>query len=339
MKLKILSVSGSEVGKKDLPEQFNETVRADLIQRAVLAIQNNNRQPYGAFPEAGKQASAFLSKRRRNFKGTYGRGQSRVPRKVLSRNGTQFNYVAANAPGTVKGRQAHPPKAEKIWTQKINTQERHKAIRSAMAATLSLELVQKRGHQTPKEYPFLVENKFETMKGTKEVLQALHKLGLTEELDRCGERRVRAGQGKLRGRKYKTKKGPLLVIQQKNSLLQAARNIPGIDIVEVRYLNAELLAPGTHYGRLTLFTEGAIEALAQNRLFTKNAVKPVPQEKKKWESGKKYANKAETETETGIGGTGKQKIKLQKKGSAAAGGKSKKEDKATKKTPAKVSKK
>ncbi len=275
MKLKVLSITGSEVGKKDLPEQFNEVVRADIIQRAVLAIQNNNRQPYGAFPEAGKQASAFLSKRRRNFKGTYGRGQSRTPRKVLSRNGTQFNFVGANAPGTVKGRQAHPPKAGHIWAQKINQQERQKAIRSAMAATMISTLVQKRGHHLPKDYPFLLENKIETLQHTKDAVQALHKLGLTAELERCGERRVRAGKGKLRGRKYKTKKGPLLVIQQKSPLFQAARNIPGIDIIDIQNLNASLLAPGTHYGRLTLFTEGAIESLSQNKLFTRHSVKQV----------------------------------------------------------------
>ncbi|MEK6963439.1 MAG: 50S ribosomal protein L4 [Nanoarchaeota archaeon] len=280
MKLKILSIGGTEVGKKDLPEQFLEPVRADLIQRAVLAIHSHERQPYGAFPEAGKQASAFLSKRRRNFKGTYGRGQSRTPRKVLSRNGTQFNFVGANAPGTVKGRQAHPPKAGRIWDQKINRQERQKAIRSAMAATMIIGLVEKRGHHLPKDYPFLIESKIETIQSTKEAVQALHKLGLTAELERCGERRVRAGKGKLRGRKYKTRKGPLLVIQGKTSLLQAARNIPGVDIVDIQNLNASLLAPGTHYGRLTLFTEGAIEYLAQNKLFTRYSVKQVQVHKK-----------------------------------------------------------
>ena len=298
MKLKILSIGGTEVGKKDLPEQFDELLRPDLIQRAVLAIHSHERQPYGAFPEAGKQASVPISKRRRNFRGTYGRGQSRIPRKALSRRGTQFNWVGAYAPGTVKGRRAHPPKAGKIWAHKINVKERHKAIRSALAAAVIPALVQRRGHHVPKEYPFLVENKFETLKNTQEAVQALHKLGLAEELTRCEDKRIRAGKGKNRGRRYHVKKGPLLVIQQKNPLLYAARNIPGVDVVEVRNLSAYLLAPGAHYGRLTLFTEGALEVMTQNKLFTSHAVKPKKEEPNKIEvkEAKKPIQKKENKT-------------------------------------------
>jgi len=274
MQIRVLNIHGTEIGKKDLPEQFMETVRNDLIQRAVLVIQGRERQPYGADPRAGKRASVRLSKRRRQFRGTYGRGQSRVPRKALSRRGTQFNWVAAFAPGTVKGRKAHPPKASKSWNQKINDKERHKALRAALAATLQPELVKNRGHYVPKQYPFLVESKIETLKTTQEALEVFHKLGLAEEIARCDERTIRAGKGKNRGRKYKTKTGPLLVTDQRNTLFQAVRNIPGVDVVEVRNLNAYLLAPGAHPGRLTLFTEGAIETLSQTKLFTPQAIKP-----------------------------------------------------------------
>ena len=144
MQVKILDISGSETGKKNLPEQFAEEIRSDIIQRAVLAIQSHNRQPFGADPMAGKRASVRISKRRRQFRGTYGIGQSRIPRKALSRNGTRFNWVGAFAPGTVKGRRAHPYKAEKNWSLKINTQERHKAIRSALAAVMNAEAVRER---------------------------------------------------------------------------------------------------------------------------------------------------------------------------------------------------
>ncbi|MCQ8904714.1 MAG: 50S ribosomal protein L4, partial [Methanothermobacter sp.] len=34
-----------------------------------------------------------------------------------------------------------------------------------------------------------------------------------------------------------------------------------VDVVTVENLNAELLAPGTHPGRLTVFTRSAIEKL------------------------------------------------------------------------------
>ena len=87
MKLKILDIAGKETGSRELPLQFKEKVEPDLIARAVLAIQANKRQPYGAKPDAGKRASAKLSRRRRNYRGSYGIGISRDPRKILTRRG------------------------------------------------------------------------------------------------------------------------------------------------------------------------------------------------------------------------------------------------------------
>ena len=104
MELKILSPQNAEVGKKKLPKQFEEPVRADLIKRAVEAIQSHNRQQYGADPRAGLKHSADLSKRRRKYRGSYGHGISRVPRKITSRRGDQFNWTAAIVPGVVIGR-------------------------------------------------------------------------------------------------------------------------------------------------------------------------------------------------------------------------------------------
>jgi large subunit ribosomal protein L4e len=53
--------------------------------------------------------------------------------------------------------------------------------------------------------------------------------------------------------------GPLLVIANNDGVAEAARNIPGVDVTSVENLNAELLAPGTHPGRLTLWTSSAFE--------------------------------------------------------------------------------
>ena len=52
----------------------------------------------------------------------------------------------AEAPNTVGGRRAHPPKAEKEWELKINSKERKKAFRSALAATAQESYVSARGH-------------------------------------------------------------------------------------------------------------------------------------------------------------------------------------------------
>ena len=138
MDLAVYGITKVEVNRKKLPEQFSELIRPDLIERAVFAIQSHKKQPYGASPEAGKRHSARISRRRHKYKTSYGHGISRVPRKIMSHRGERFNWVGALAPGTVGGRRAHPPKAEKIVDQKINKKERKKAIRSALAATLPL---------------------------------------------------------------------------------------------------------------------------------------------------------------------------------------------------------
>lgn len=267
MEVAVRSPTNTEEGKKKLPAQFAEPVRADLIKRAVEAIWSHERQPYSSDPRAGKKASAKLSRRRRKYRGSYGHGISRVPRKIMSRNGTQMSWVAAFAPGTVKGRRAHPPVASKIWTQKINDKERRKAIRSALAATVQKNVVTLRGHVLPPQFPFIVSNAFEALDKTKIVAEALGKLGLEQELSRGGRKKIRAGKGKSRGRKYRTASGPLVVVGGDCKLLRAAKNLAGVDVAEVNKLNASVLAPGAVPGRLTLFTVNAIDKLGKEKLF------------------------------------------------------------------------
>ena len=176
MKAKIVDTNKSEKGSKDLPSQFSEPVRADLIQRAVLSIQSKARQAYGSDPDAGKKYSSEISRRRNDYRASYGKGISRVPRKILTRNGAQMNWVGATMPGTVGGRRAHPPKASKIWEEKINTKENRKAIRSAIASTMDANLATERGHIVPKEFPFILDSKVETLAKTKDVEKALEEL-------------------------------------------------------------------------------------------------------------------------------------------------------------------
>src|SRR3989339_383706 len=249
MKTSIVGMDGKKGKEVTLPRQFSEEFRPDLIKKAVLAQQSHNIQAYGTKEGAGLRQSAFITKRRKHYKTTYGRGQSRTPRKVLSRKGMNFHYVGAVAPNTVGGRVSHPPKAAKIWDLKINVQERRKAIRSAIAATMNAALVKRRGHTTES---FVVENTIEDLK---------------KELDRIAIKKIRAGKGKNRGRPYRKKKGPLLVVSKKCALITAARNLQGIDVCTVKDLNAELLAPGTDAGRLTLWSDKALEIMEKEALF------------------------------------------------------------------------
>ena len=260
MELNVFNAKNEQVGKKKLPASFSEPVRADIIQRAAEVVQANARQPYGSDPRAGKKAAAKLSRRRRDYKGSYGKGISRVPRKTLSRNGTQMHWVGAFAPGMVGGRRAWPPQAKKDWSQSINDKERRKAIRSAIAATLDKKLVGAR-HKIPATYPFILDASFESMDSTKQIQTAFEKLSLGDELARTAETKIRSGTGKMRGRLHQKKVGPLVVVSGPCKLALSARNISGIQVVAANKLNARLLAPGSAPGRMTLFTSAAIDKM------------------------------------------------------------------------------
>ncbi|MBN2141711.1 50S ribosomal protein L4 [Candidatus Woesearchaeota archaeon] len=269
MKLKVMDEKGAAGKDVELPEQFSETVREDLIKKAVLAIQNNRRQAYGSFEDAGDQHTTWVSKRRRDWRGSYGHGISRVPRKVLSHRGTQFNWVGAQAPGTVGGRRAHPPKSWKVWDWKLNVKEKRKAIRSAMAATIDKKLVEARGHKVPDKYPFAITDSFESISKTADLKKALLALGFDKELERAEARKSRAGKSALRGRAKKQKRSVLIVAMDAKKISKAASNISGVDVVSVKSLNVEVLAPGCQPGRATLYTHNSIEELRKG-LFTQN---------------------------------------------------------------------
>ncbi len=247
MDINIIDLSGN-AAKKISSTLFDETSRPDLIKKAVLAAQANRQQPYGPHIYAGMRTSA-------EGWGP-GRGVSRVAR---LKNGSK----AARIPQAVKGRQAHPPKPEKDRTEKINDKERKKAIKSALAATGNVELVTKRGHKFSAQLPLIAVDNLSELTKTKDVKSFMEAVKVWEDIKRAKETTIRAGKGKLRGRRYKNTKSILIVTAEDKGIARAARNLAGVDIVTFDQLNTELLAPGTHAGRLTIFTESAIAKLEE----------------------------------------------------------------------------
>jgi large subunit ribosomal protein L4e len=178
-----------------------------------------------------------------------------------------MTMVGAVAPGTVGGRRAHAPKAERIWDKKINVKERRQAILSAIAASLNKEIVTERGHKIPENYPFAVSEEFENIQKTRDAVAALNKLGFEKELERASVKKIRAGHGKARGRPYKTKKSLLVIVSKNCKLKDALENVTGVDVARLDELNAQLLAPGTHAGRAVLFTESAVKDWNEKKLY------------------------------------------------------------------------
>jgi large subunit ribosomal protein L4e len=251
---KVFDLKGKKVGRVRLPPIFKTPARPDVIKRAVVAIQSHRFQPQGRDVFAGKRTTA-------ESRGT-GLGIARVAR-VKGRG-----QRAAFIPFAVGGRATHPPVVEKKIRKKIPRKEMRLALRSAVAATASKEIVASRGHMIDDvpDFPLVVVDEIQSLKKTKEVEEVFIHIGMWSDIFRVKEsRKVRAGKGKMRGRKMKQAVGPLLVIAKNEGVAEAARNLPGVDIASVDNLNVELLAPGTHPGRLTVWTSSAFEKV--DKLF------------------------------------------------------------------------
>ncbi|UCE17012.1 MAG: 50S ribosomal protein L4 [Candidatus Bathyarchaeota archaeon] len=254
MSSKIFDLEGKSTGKLPLPAVFKTPVRPDVIKRAVVTIQSHRFQPQGRDVLAGKRTTA-------ESMGT-GHGIARISR--IKGGGQRGAFI----PFAVGGRATHPPVVEKKIEKKIPRKEMKLALRSAVAATASKEIVSSRGHiiDDVRDFPLVVVDEIQGLKKTREVEKAFIQLGVWPDVYRAKEsRKVRAGKGKRRGRKMKQAVGPLLVITENAGVVEAARNLPGVDIVKVNNLNVELLAPGTHPGRLAVWTSSAVEKL--NELF------------------------------------------------------------------------
>jgi large subunit ribosomal protein L4e len=253
-KISVLGLDGKEKETIDLPDVFDTPIRLDLIERAVISSEAANKQPQGRDPLAGKRNSAQSW--------NTGFGVARVPRRKGS--GYPDARGAAFAPMCVKGRVTHPPRSEKVLIKCINKKEKHLALLSAISATHRKDLVSKRGHKVQEiaALPIVIDDKFQSVKKTSQVFEIFEKIGLTPELERVKEgRTIRAGKGKRRGRKYKNRKGPLIVVKDNLGVFNAARNIPGVDVINVINLNCSALAPGTRGGRLTIYTQSALNEL------------------------------------------------------------------------------
>ncbi|MEM0134723.1 MAG: 50S ribosomal protein L4 [Thermoplasmatales archaeon] len=241
----LFSLDGKVMKSVDLPEAFKFPVRNDLIIRFTNAYRSNGRTPYGSYWFAGN--------RRVGHNMGPNHGISRYPRVA----GTSRGVLLSNARG---GRSAHHPTTAKDWDMKVNKKERVYAKLSALACTVSPELVKKRGHKfTIDSLPVVLEDRFEQIEKTKEATDVLVKVGVFDDIIRSKEgTKIRAGRGKSRGRKYVTPKSILFLVRDKSHISKALKNLPGVDVVRPQELNAYVLAPGGHPGRLLVMTEGAL---------------------------------------------------------------------------------
>ncbi len=262
MKTKIHDISGRKTREIELPGIFSQPIREDLVARILES--KKIQQPYAPSLVAGKQhsASGKWIHRRHVWKSQYGRGWSRIPRKIMTRRGSQFSGVGAEVASTRGGRRAHPPKIiSMINTSKINKKEMKTAMASALSATADKRIIASKYERlTEKDIeslPLVVESKIVSLK-TKELLASLKKI-LGKKLFEVAlkKKKIRSGKGKSRGRKYKSSAGFLIVTGNKEKL-----KTKSIETKKIGNLGISDLAKGG-LGRLTIYTENAIKELGE----------------------------------------------------------------------------
>jgi len=158
-----------------------------------------------------------------------------------------------------------PTKTWRRWHVAVNKKQRRFAVTSALAATASVPLVQARGHRIEglSEVPLVVDDSaVKDLQKTKQAVQLLETLKAYEDVTRAKDsRKLRAGKGKLRNRRYVSRRGPLVVYDEKGDFTRAFRNLPGVELAQVTRLNLLKLAPGGHLGRFVIWTKSAFEKL------------------------------------------------------------------------------
>lgn len=250
LKSNVYSLEGKIKKKMELPGVFSTSPREDLIRKAFRAISLSLRQPYGSSPDAGM--------RRVGQNSGPGRGSARIPR-------TSGRSRAVLLASFVGGKSAHSPRSDKVLFKGINEKERKLARYSAIALTSSADHVRARGHKVPEKatFPIIVEDAMEDIRKTKEAQEFLETLGLYDDVQRSKDGiKVRAGRGKMRGRRYKQPKS-LLIVGSSRSKLRAFSSLPGVDIATPNSMSLRKLAPGGVGGRLTVFTESAMKSLKE----------------------------------------------------------------------------
>jgi large subunit ribosomal protein L4e len=151
-----------------------------------------------------------------------------------------------------------------------NNRARRFATASAIAASSVPALLLARGHRISHvpEVPLVISSKaFEAaaLVKTSAAAALLKAVGAGPDVIKVQKsRKLRAGKGKMRDRRHRQRRGPLVVYNPDTDgteLVRAFRNIPGVETSSVFALNLLQLAPGGHLGRFVIWTSGAFTAL------------------------------------------------------------------------------
>jgi len=259
MKAALYDIKGEKKSEVTLPSVFKSKVREDIAQKYFEANKFYLMQAYSPYEEAGRRhsASGIVSHRRHKWKGHYGKGISRVPRKIMSRRGTQFFWIGAEVSGTRGGRKVHSPTGLRR-PRKINKKEVQIALNSAIASTANKNYILKRYsslNNIPLSLPLIID-KIDNTK-TKEFINFIKNMFGEMFNKAIKNKSERSGKGRRRGRRYKSNAG-LILIKSKDENFK----MTGIDVKNVNEVGIQDLYP---LGRIAVYTEKALKELENKK--------------------------------------------------------------------------
>lgn len=237
-----------------LPGVFSAPIRNDVVNFVHRDMAKNLRQPYSVAPNAGMQATA-------ESWGT-GRAVARVPR--VTGGGTHRSGQAAYGNMCRGGRMFGITKTWRRWHRKVSISQRRVAVTACLAASAITPLVLARGHRLSAvgEIPLVLSDDLQKLSKTKDAKKVLAEHGAYEDVQKVVDsKNTRAGKGKMRGRRFTQRRGPLIVYAKNEGLVNAFRNVPGVELCNVDKLNVLQLAPGGHIGRFVIWSQSAFERL------------------------------------------------------------------------------
>lgn len=230
MQANVYSINGEVLETIELPKVFDTELREDLIQRAVVTDLANKRQPYGVDKLAGLRTSAeYFGCRRRTYRITIGREISRLPREKPGGGGLGKVRIV---PNSVKGRRAHPPKVEKIWTKKMNKKEYLFALKSAIANVT----------------PIVVDDSFERLSKTKDAQKVIEV---------------------MRSKKILNYKKPLIIVDKNKKIFENLKDTTVLAVSEIQLkprlknISVSNFAPGTKVIPQAIWTKSAIKNIGE----------------------------------------------------------------------------
>src|SRR5215204_1496348 len=245
MKARVIALDGTDSGEIELPAVFDTPYRPEVIHKVYVNVLSHSYHRQGRYPAAGEMVSAES----RNT----GLGIARLAR--ARGEGFPRAGQAAGVAGVRHGRVAHPPESWKDIYKKINRKEKQLGLCSAIAVTAKKELVQRRGHKISNEVklPLVVSNDIESIAKTKDLKNALIRLGLGDDLARASLVR--------KARSARSGTSALIVVGNDSKLVTLSESIPGINIKHAKELSILDLVPGSKPIRLTIYSQSAIDYL------------------------------------------------------------------------------